>query len=310
MRDGFFLDHLQAVESASGRYCNQRFLGKGGNGTAFLVTGVSGRYSGLQMVLKVFHKISDPVRKAAFLEEVKKLKEFDHPSIVRVFDDGVYNTHSAAFPFALMEYVPTTVRQLVLENRIDRVRALRIVLNCLSALVYIHGSAKPVVHRDIKPENILVNDSGAKLADFGLAKDLHDNGAKRESDDDEDDLPRHHTPYPAMPFRYRTPELVARAKDPMVQVNAQSDIFQLGTVLYELLQGFNPQREPEKITDPIELDVREIRGAENVALYDLLQDMLRIEADRRPTATLCLERLTRIHKSVCEKVTQITGENV
>jgi len=54
--DQFFLAHLQSVQAENAWYYNQRFLGRGGNGTAFLVTCSSGPHIGMQFVLKVFHK--------------------------------------------------------------------------------------------------------------------------------------------------------------------------------------------------------------------------------------------------------------
>jgi hypothetical protein len=59
IHDRFFLNHLQSVKGKTAWYYNQRFLGRGGNGTAFLVTCSSGANVGMQFVLKVFHKISD-----------------------------------------------------------------------------------------------------------------------------------------------------------------------------------------------------------------------------------------------------------
>jgi len=75
--DHFFLGHLQSVQAANAWYYNQRFLGRGGNGTAFLVTCSSGRNIGMQFVLKVFHKISDETRRLAFLKEVGHLRSLN-----------------------------------------------------------------------------------------------------------------------------------------------------------------------------------------------------------------------------------------
>lgn len=81
IQDHFALDHLQSVKAESGWwYYNNRFLGKGGNGTAFLVTASSGPYFGLQLVLKVFHHISRPERRQAFLNEIRHLRQLNHPA--------------------------------------------------------------------------------------------------------------------------------------------------------------------------------------------------------------------------------------
>jgi serine/threonine-protein kinase len=351
VRDYFYLQHLQSVRTDTAQYYNQRFIGRGGNGTAFLVTCSSGRFAGVQMALKVFHKLSDSTRRRAFLEEIRLLRGFDHPAIIRVYDEGEYSAHGQTYPFVLVEYLPLTVRHLLVAHEIDRLRAIRIAMNCLSALCCMHNASPPLVHRDIKPENILISQSGAKLADFGLAMAIDqddvdetqeadaaeetasplgglsaapapgqigsqaDQGVKpppdeRESSDfgGETELPP--SQWPGMPLRYRTPELVAHARDRSVQVTTASDVFQLGCVLYELLRGFNPQEQVEKATDNIELDIREIGGGQGVALYELVRAMLSREAGSRPTAEDALERLNRIHRAFCERMASVTGQPV
>lgn len=305
--DAFFLNHLQSVKTDSSVYQNLRFLGRGGNGTAFLVTAISGPLSGMQLVLKVFHKISNDTRRKAFLEEVKHLRKADHPAIIKVFDEGTFQASNRAYPFAVVEYQPNTVRQLLDGNEVDRIRAIRITLNCLSALIAIHGPEINIVHRDIKPENILLSQVGAKLADFGLAKSAEAQDKQPQTDNDDD---QNHSQWPGMPFRYRSPELIERATGTDVTISGKSDIYQLGTVFYELLTGYNPQRAVDNITRPISLDLREIDGSEGVALYDLISDMLREDPDRRSPATECLERLNRIHRSVCQSYLSVLGSRV
>lgn len=301
--DHFFLAHLQSVQGAQGWYYNQRFLGRGGNGTAFLVTCSSGANYGMQFVLKVFHKISDPIRRQAFLDEIGHLRSLNHPAITRIFDEGTFHANTGAeYPFAVIEYVPLTVRQLVVSKQLGRLRAIRIALNCLSALDALHRATPPLIHRDIKPENILISDIGAKLADFGLVKVLDDLAPAEEIDALDG------TQWPGMPWRYRTPELVQRVSDNTVQITPASDIYQFGTVLYELLTSFNPQKQPEAISDPIELDLRDIRGGEGTYLIRLIQNMLAALPSSRPSAHECLVGLDGIHKEHCEALANVTGQ--
>ena len=301
--DHFFLAHLQSVQGAQGWYYNQRFLGRGGNGTAFLVTCSSGENYGMQFVLKVFHKISDPIRLQAFFDEIGHLRSLNHPAITRIFDEGIFHANTGAqYPFAVIEYVPLTVRQLVVSKQLGRLRAIRIALNCLSALDALHRATPPLIHRDIKPENILISDIGAKLADFGLVKVLDDIAPAEEIDALDG------TQWPGMPWRYRTPELVQRVSDSTVQITPASDIYQFGTVLYELLTSFNPQKQPETISDPIELDLRDIRGSEGTYLIRLIQNMLAALPSNRPSAYECLVGLDGIHKEHCEALANVTGQ--
>lgn len=300
----FFLDHLQSVKGAEWYY-NQRFLGRGGNGTAFLVTCSSGSHYGMQFVLKVFHRISDPVRRRAFLDEIGHLRSINHPAITRIFDEGTFRTPTGTeHPFAVIEYVPVTARQLIVSRQIDRLHAIRIAFNCLSALNSLHTAAPQLIHRDLKPENILISDIGAKLADFGLVKVLDDLNLESQTD------PFDGTQWPGMPWRYRTPELVARALDHETAITTASDIFQFGTVLYELLTGFNPQRPVNRIADPIELDLRELRGDQGHQLGQLTRWMLSWVPTDRPSAMQCLNRMNVIQKEYCDSLFRVTGQHV
>lgn len=303
--DQVFLNHLQLVQGANASYYNQRFLGRGGNGTAFLVTCSSGAHYGMQFVLKVFHKISDSTRLQAFRDEIGHLSSLSHPAITRIFDKGNHQANTGVeYPFAVIEYVPLTTRELLVSRQLDRLRAIRIALNCLSALDCLHKMTPSLIHRDIKPGNILISDIGAKLADFGLVKVLDDLQPAEEVDVFDG------TQWPGMPWRYRTPELVQRAIDQTTQITTASDIYQFGTVFYEMLTGFNPQRQPSKITDTINLDLRDIRGNQGGFLTGLIKDMLAENHSERPSAQACLERLNRIHQEYCRSLSNVTGQHV
>jgi serine/threonine-protein kinase len=304
-QDHFFLGHLQSVQAKGAWYYNQRLLGRGGNGTAFLVTCSSGPNIGVQFVLKVFHRISDKTRREAFLKEIAHLRSFDHPAITRIFDEGTFISPTGAnYPFAIIEYVPVTARTLIVSRQVDRLRAIRIALNCLSAIDCLHKATPQKIHRDIKPENILISEMGAKLADFGLVKVLDDLGP----DDGTDALGG--TQWPGMPWRYRTPELVQRAIDRKTKITARTDIYQFATVFYELLTGFNPQQSPDKITDPIELDLREIKGDQGKELLALIQKLLAEKPSDRLPAHACISHLNQIHRAYCGSLFTVTGQYV
>jgi serine/threonine-protein kinase len=305
VHDRFFLNHLQSVKAKGAWYYNQRFLGRGGNGTAFLVTCSSGTNVGMQFVLKVFHKISEPTRRKAFLAEIGHLRSLNHPAITRIFDEGIFTaSNGMKYPFAVIEFVPITARTLLVSKQVDRLQAIRIGLNCLSAIDCMHSTTTPLVHRDIKPENILISEMGAKLADFGLVKALADIPAEDGVDALEG------TQWPGMPWRYRTPELVQRANNNTTRITPKSDIYQFGTVLYELLTGFNPQLQPNNVTDPITLDLRDIRGDQGQELSQLIGSMLEEKPSNRIPAKVCLGRLNKIHEAYCKSLFSVTGEFV
>jgi len=106
--DSFFLGHLQSIQGNSAWYLNQRFIGKGGNGTTFFVTCTSGVNYGVQFALKVFHKISDEKRRARFLDEVRHYKNLSHPSIIKIYDEGTFKAGSASIRLPLLITCPKT----------------------------------------------------------------------------------------------------------------------------------------------------------------------------------------------------------
>ena len=300
--DSFFLDHLQSVRSASGEYyLNQKFVGKGGNGTAFLVTCTSGVNQGIQFALKVFHKISDQKRRERFLEEVNHYQNLKHPALLGFHDTGTYKSGEREYPFAVVDYVPENLESLIGFGapRLTRLDALRYLYNVTSGAAYLHGQKYPIVHRDIKPANILVHGQSARLGDLGLAKVLMADGGKEDAEEV--------AAYAAMPFFHRTPELVAIAKGENVDLSPASDIYQLGLVLYRCLTGFNPQKRPQAVTDAIQLDVRNVAGASGARLDALLASMLETDPSKRPTAKDVLQKLNLIHFEICRADLVATG---
>jgi len=172
-------------------------------------------------------------------------------------------------------------------------------MNIASGVAYLHSQPQPIVHRDIKPANILINGPRARLGDLGLAKVSMEGG-----DDNAQDV----AGYVAMPRFYRTPELVRIAAGENVALTPASDIYQLGSVLYRSITGFNPQKPFQKIfTEPIELDVRPILGAAGGRLDALLGRMLSENPDTRPTAAIVLARLNEAHRDVCGADLEATG---
>ncbi|NBB84661.1 MAG: protein kinase [Bacteroidetes bacterium] len=306
-KEHFYLNHLQSVRGNEAWYFNLRFLGRGGNGTAFLVSSSSGQHFGLQFVLKVFHRLSSDIRRRAFLDEMEYLRTLEHPAIIDIYDDGEFTVSQndgseKTYPFAVVEYVPNTARQLLQSKDVDRIKAVRIAGNCLSALKYIHAASPSLIHRDIKPENILISQATAKLADFGLVKASLEEGSPKSALEGVVG-----SQWPGMPYRYRTPELVEKARGNDIEITTSSDIFQMGTVLYELVTGYNPQTQADEITDTIELDVRRIKGSNSLRLGRLIKQMLKLDPTERPSSEDCLNQLNIVHKDLCEEYLRVTG---
>ena len=171
----------------------------------------------------------DPAFQARFRREAQSAASLNHPNIVAVYDTGedVYidGTESTIVPYIVMEYVDgMTLRQILSSGRrLLPERALEITAGILSALDYAHRHG--IVHRDIKPANVMLTRTGdVKVMDFGIARAMNDTG---------------HTMTSAQTVmgtaQYLSPEQ-ARGE----VVDARSDLYSTGVLLYELLTARPP----------------------------------------------------------------------
>jgi serine/threonine protein kinase len=174
--------------------------------------------------ISVFEQDSDEERefRDRFLLEAKAAGGLSHPGIVTVFDVG--EEPESHLPYIVMEYVAGRPLSRILgatENRkLPLGPALQLAQEVAEALHYAHG--RGVIHRDIKPANILVTREGhAKIADFGIAK----------VSESQMTLPGRVLGSPA----YMAPEQLLGEG-----VDARSDLFSLGVILYTILTGHRP----------------------------------------------------------------------
>ncbi|WP_319446481.1 MULTISPECIES: Stk1 family PASTA domain-containing Ser/Thr kinase [unclassified Mycobacterium] len=167
----------------------------------------------------------DPSFYLRFRREAQNAAALNHPAIVAVHDSGEAETPDGRVPYIVMEYVDgVTLRDIVDDSGpIEPQRAIEIVADACQALNYSHQHR--IIHRDVKPANIMINTAGAvKVMDFGIARALHDDGVKLTQ-----------TSAVIGTAQYLSPEQANG--DP---VDARSDVYSLGCVLYELLTGEPP----------------------------------------------------------------------
>ena len=159
-----------------------------------------------------------------FTREGRVLARLSHPNIVTVHDFG----ESGGFCFLIMEYVDgVNLRQAMRAGRFTPKQALNIIPVMCEALQYAHSQG--VLHRDIKPENILLDTKGrVKIADFGIAKILDENG------DGGMMLTQSGAKLGTAP--YMAPEQIEKPGS----VDHRADIYSLGVVFYEMLTGELP----------------------------------------------------------------------
>ncbi|MGN1181667.1 MAG: Stk1 family PASTA domain-containing Ser/Thr kinase [Faecalibacillus sp.] len=161
----------------------------------------------------------DPVYIARFQREASAAAALSHKNIVEIYDVGEDNDQY----YIVMEYVPgTTLKDLILKRgALHVMEAIDIMKQVLSGTARAHKMG--IIHRDLKPQNILVTDSGvAKIADFGIAS-IQSLTTFTQTDVIMGSL------------HYLAPELARGEK-----ATAQSDIYALGIVFYELLRGEVP----------------------------------------------------------------------
>jgi serine/threonine-protein kinase len=179
------------------------------------------------VALKVLHPtLAASVAADRFLREIQFIEHLDHPRIARLLDSG----ESDWVLYYAMEYIegPTLKQHLTRVRRASIGDALHVAHDILDALAYAHE--RGIVHRDVKPENVILAPAGATLVDFGIAKAVLEAGQDR--------LTR--SGFAVGTSAYMSPEQISGLAD----LDARSDLYSLGCVLYEALTGRPPYDDP------------------------------------------------------------------
>lgn len=172
-------------------------------------------------------KVADPERKQRFVQEAKAASSLNHPNIITIYDIG----QAEGVDFISMECVSgKTLDRLIPRHGMRLNEVLKCAVQIADALARAHSAG--IVHRDLKPGNIMVNEHGlVKVLDFGLAK------LTEATPVDGDDSTRTMRPTTEEgkivgTVAYMSPEQAEGKK-----VDARSDIFSFGSVLYEMVTG-------------------------------------------------------------------------
>jgi serine/threonine-protein kinase len=250
----------------AGRYEVGELIGRGGMAEVHI--GHDTRL-GRTVAIKILRSdlARDPSFQARFRREAQAAASLNHPAIVAVYDTGedTYTETTGAVahvPFIVMEYVEGhTVRDILRDGQAVPIEeAIEITAGVLSALEYSHHAG--IVHRDIKPANVMLTPTGAvKVMDFGIARALADSAATMTQ-----------TQAVIGTAQYLSPEQ-ARGET----VDARSDLYSAGCLLFELLTG----RPPFIGDSPVAVayqHVREIAPAPSSVASDVPEVLDRITA--------------------------------
>jgi len=218
----------QSVRLLAGRYQIGDLIGRGG--MADVHVGIDSRL-GRRVAIKLLKPAlaTDPAFRSRFRREAQEAAKMAHPTIVRIFDAGeetiVDETGvEVQLPFIIMEFVDgRLLKDMIADGPIEQGEAVRIISQVLTALEYSHRAG--VVHRDVKPGNIMVTATGqVKVMDFGIARAVSDSSASIAE-----------TSTIVGTAQYFSPEQ-ARGE----AVDARTDLYSSGIVLFEMLTGRAP----------------------------------------------------------------------
>lgn len=207
-------------EMIAERYIIVRSLGQGGMADVYLAMDT---ILNREVAIKILRGdlANDPVALLRFQREANAASAINHPNIVEIYDVGSDNNKQ----FIVMEYVRgKTLKQLIAQRgALDQKEVVAIMKQLIEATAVAHEAN--IVHRDIKPQNVLITDDNTvKITDFGIALA-------------QDAIQLTQTDFVMGSVHYLAPEL-ARGE----LASAQSDIYALGIVMYELLVGEVPFR--------------------------------------------------------------------
>ncbi len=205
-------------------------IGRGGMGRVLLALD---ERLGRKVAVKTLNPryADNPKLRARFMHEARALARLGHPNVVRIYNLGGENEE----PHFVMEYIEgasltEVARRLALSQKID------LMLKVILTVEFLHQHH--VIHRDLKPGNILVGpDLEPKVLDFGLALQVDDLGPRLTQAGEIMGTPDYFSPEQAQGY---------------APLDARSDIFSLGTILYELITGATPFRS-DSVRDQIRL---------------------------------------------------------
>ena len=211
-----------------GKFHIKDVLASGGMGVVYRAVQEQPRRTVAVKLMK--HGIASRSAMRRFEYESQVLGRLHHPGIAQVYDAGTHDDGSGPVPYFAMEYVPNAkpITEYSRKKSLGTRERLKLFMSVCDAVH--HGHQKGIIHRDLKPDNILVDPHGnVKIIDFGVARGTDSDLAVTTLQTEVGQL--------IGTLRYMSPEQCEADPD---AIDARSDIYTLGVVLYELLTGQLP----------------------------------------------------------------------
>jgi serine/threonine protein kinase len=252
-------DDLDLTGQRVGAYRLERLIRRGGMGAVYLAARDDGEFTKHVAIKFIRPSIVTPALLKRFKVERQILADFDHPGIARLIDGG---TTEHGMPFFIMEYVQgEALDDVLLRGPLPQPRAIQLAVSVAEVLEAVHS--KGLVYRDLKPSNImLVRESGVKILDFGIAKIMQGEAGEDRT------LTEPGWIVGSPP--YMSPEQASGGR-----IDARSDVFSYGVVIFEALTGHLPFS-----GDAREDYIRNLITAEPEALPPSVPARLRLVVDR------------------------------
>ncbi len=208
-----------------GSYRIEKEIGRGGMSVVYLAVRADGEFRKRVAIKLIKRGMDTDAVMERLRQERRILAALEHPSIARLLDGG---TTADGRPWLAMEYVEgLPIDRFCEEHKLSREDRCGLIIRVCDAVAYAHRNL--VIHRDLKPGNILVTPEGnPKLLDFGIAK-LLDTESDERSPETRGAF-RPHTPEYASPEQQRLDGLIG----------VTSDVYSIGVILFELLEGRRP----------------------------------------------------------------------
>jgi tetratricopeptide (TPR) repeat protein/predicted Ser/Thr protein kinase len=264
------------VEGRIGAYRLERRLGRGGMGEVFLA---HDERLGRRVAIKRVRHGASPSMRERFRREARAAARLNHPAVVQIYDvleDGAGDA-------IVMEYAEgSTLRELLAGGLPPPALTVRMAREIAEGLASAHEAG--LVHRDLKAENVVVNRQGhAKILDFGLAKPLAE-------EEDGETLTEHGAVLGTC--HAMSPEQAGGG-----EVDARSDLFSFGVLLYEMLTGRSPfrgrtsQESMKRVLLEEPPPIRALRPDLPAGLAGLVERLLEKDRDARPRSAREVARL-------------------